>query len=277
MKKTIAILAAAAAVILTGCSTVSTDPDQQALHYDDGMFSSTEFENCVKPSNRNWDGPGDNHYTYPAGQRTFSFTGRKGSESDAITIKTSDAQELSVKGFVTFELTEDCEALRKFHESVGSKYKAYETDGWREFLGDYVAVPLNSSMDKAALQFEWRTLYSSNAALTEFEAAVKDSLPDEVQAALGEEFLTIKAVSIETPVPSEALREGLEAKEAAILENDAQKERNATLRTQYDSFRDCKQVLSEESCLILKLAEQGSIPLYPIPAGGGINVAPVPQ
>lgn len=274
------IAAAVAAVVLLGLvlvtcsSTTSTGPDEQALHYKDGPVSSKKFADCIKPSTRVWDGAFDAHYTYPAGQRTYSFTGRKGSESDAVTIKTSDAQELTVKGFVTFALTQDCDALRKFHESVGSKYEAYEPDGWRDFLGDYLAVPLNSSMDKAALEFDWRTLYSSNEALTEFEAAVKESLPNEVQAALGEEFLTIKSVSIETPLPSSALREGLESKEKAILDNDAQKERNETLRTQYDSFRDCKAVLTEESCLILKLAEQGSIPLYPIPAGGAINVQP---
>ncbi len=263
---------------LAGCSTISTQPDEQGLHYKGGSFSSKAFADCIKPSDRVWDGPGDGHFLYPAGQRTFSFTGRDGSESGPITVKTNDSQEMAVPGFVTFELTQDCDKLREFHEQVGSKYRAFSTEsgeeskGWRQFLNDYIAVPLNSSMDKAALRTDWRTLYSSAEAQTRFEEYVKASLPREVQAAIGDDFLTIKAVSIETPMPSEGLRKGLEAREQAKLDNEAQKERNATARTKYDTFRDCKKVLSEDSCLILSLAEAGEIPFYPIPEGSGFTL-----
>lgn len=269
------VLAIAVVVALAGCSSVSTQPDEQALHYKGGSFSSKKFADCVEPSDRQWDGPGDGHFIYPAGQRTFSFTGREGSESSPIVVKTNDSQEMSVPGFVTFELTQDCAKLREFHEQVGSKYKAFseesgkESGGWRTFLNDYIAVPLNSSMDKAALQTDWRTLYSSADSQAEFEQYVKENLPREVQAAIGDDFLTIKAVSIETPVPSEGLRKGLEAREQAKLDNEAQKERNATARTKYDTFRDCMEVLGEQSCLILNLAESGDVPFYPIPDGSG--------
>lgn len=268
--KTKLLVVAALAVALSGCSSVSTGPDEQAAHYKGGATQSKKFEKCIKPSTREYDGPGDSHFVYPAGQRTYSFTGRKGSEADAISVKTNDSQEMTVKGFVTFELTEDCKLLRKFHEQIGSKYEAYEAAGWSEFLGDYMGVPLNSTMDKAALSFDWRTLYSSNEALGKFETYVTENLPTEVKSAMGEGYITVKTVSLETPQPTKNLREGLESKEKAKLENDAQKEQNQKLRTQYDSFRDCKKVLSEASCVTLRLAENGDIKIYPIPQGSGI-------
>lgn len=270
----------AALVLLAGCTTVSTNPDEQALTYDGGSFTSKEFSDCVDPSKREYDGMGDGHFLYPAGQRTFSFTGRDGAEASPVVVKTNDSQELQVAGFVTFELTRDCETLRAFHEQVGSKYQAYSEEsgttsaGWGEFLNDYIAVPLNASMDKAALGYDWRTLYSSSAALTAFEGSVKEGLPREVQAALGEEFLTIEAVSLETPVPSEGLRKGLEAREQAKLETQAQAERNVTARTRYDSFTDCLEVLSEQSCVMLSLSEAGDVQFYPVPQGSDFNVTP---
>ena len=39
-------------------TTVSTGPDQVALHYSDGAFTPRRFKDCVSPSTRAWDGPG---------------------------------------------------------------------------------------------------------------------------------------------------------------------------------------------------------------------------
>jgi hypothetical protein len=37
------------AMVLTGCSSVSTPPDQVALHYKAGPIESTKFSDCVVP------------------------------------------------------------------------------------------------------------------------------------------------------------------------------------------------------------------------------------
>lgn len=79
-----------------GCTTVSTDSDQVALHYDAGAFSSTTYQECVKNNNRTWDGLGEDYYKYPAGQRNFDFTGGDDSESAPYTVVSKDNQELTV-------------------------------------------------------------------------------------------------------------------------------------------------------------------------------------
>lgn len=271
----IGIFAVLALFTMGACSGVNTQPDEVAIHYKGGALSSAKFEGCVESSNREWNGPGDDHYTYPKGQRTFSFTGRVGSEIEPVPVVTNDGQELAVPGFVTFTLNTDCKTLRSFHERVGIKYKAYKTDGWNEFLSDYLAVPLKASMNKASLASDWRSLYSDAEVQREFEEYVKENLPGEVQAALGADFLTINSVSIEKPRPEKGLRKGLAAKEEAKLQNDAQKERNTVARTKYDSMKDCRESgLSESACITIYLADQGNIPFYPVPQGGDINVAP---
>lgn len=281
------IVAIGLMVMSTGCSTVTTEPDEVAVVYNDGAFTSKSFSNCTDSSQRDWNGPGDNDFIYPAGQRTFSFTGKEGAESGPINV-TTGSQEVSISGFLTFTLNTDCKALRKFHERIGNKYKAYKDGGgWQTFLDDYVAVPLDSVLNEAAASIEtpegesaeqnWYRLYTQAEVQNDFAKYVKDNLPKEIEQTLGEEFITVNAVNIKKPNISDELRTSLSKQEEARLENEAQKERNEIARTKYDSLGDCrKSGLSEQACVTIFLAESGSIPFYPVPSGGSINVQPVP-
>jgi hypothetical protein len=280
--RTVMALFAAIALLVgaSGCgSVVKTGQDYQAVWYEDGELSAQKFKDCVDPAVRDRKGLGDKFYFYPVGDRTFSFTGRPGSESGPVTIKTKDSQEMSVLGFIQFELTTDCEVLRKFHEQIGLKYGAYFDDngksaGWGEFLNDYFAVPLNSIMDKAGLQQNWNDLYSNSASVTTFEKYVVDNLGAEIESNLPAGFINVKAVSIETPNPSEGLRKNLEARENAKAEKQVQDEKNKVRESKYAGAAECMKVFTKEQCLVLELAEKGDIPFYPVPQGGSINVTP---
>src|SRR5690606_28142836 len=63
-------------------TTVSTGPDQVALHYSDGAFTPRRFQECVASSTRAWDGPGDKHYSYPSSQRNYVFG--EGGDRDSV-------------------------------------------------------------------------------------------------------------------------------------------------------------------------------------------------
>lgn len=279
------IAAAVGALVITAglgaCSTANTGPDMMALHYSGGPFSSVNFKNCIEPGKLDYDGPGDNHYYYPSGQRTFSFTGRNNSESPQIAIKTKDSQQMMVAGFIAFELSSDCETLRKFHETVGIKLGAYFTEdgkseGWTRFISDYLLVPTNSVMDKAGLEQDWRTLYSSSQAQSDFEDYVMKNLPGEIDRAIGsKDFIKITSINIETPTPSEALLKSLEEVEAAKSQVEVQKQKNAVTREQYKSLEECKKVVSEENCVMIRLVESGKVTIVYVPRGSAI--APPPQ
>lgn len=285
MKKILVILAVCLGLVLTGCSSVNTQPDEVALHYKGGSISSAKFEKCVPVSKREFDGPGDSHYIYPQGQRTFSFTGAEGSERPPINV-TTGSQEVQVPGFVTFTLNTECDVLREFHERVGIKYGAYKDGGgWDDFLADYIAVPLDATLNKAAgaisapegesADQNWYRLYTNADTQKAFEEYVKENLPGEIEATLGSKYITVNAVSIAKPQVSDALKTSLAAKEKARLENEAQQERNTVARTKYDSMKDCRESgLSESACITIYLADEGNIPFYPVPQGGNLNVSP---
>ena len=88
-------------------STASTGPDQVSLHYKGGAFTSKRFSDCIAPSNRVFDGPGDGHFAYPASQSNFVFDTGEG-DGGPITFVTKDGIEMTVEGVANFVLNTDC-------------------------------------------------------------------------------------------------------------------------------------------------------------------------
>jgi len=278
------------AVTASGCSTASTASDEQALHYNGGAFSSKTFKNCIEPSTRNFDSPGDGHFTYPHGQRTYSFTGQKGSEHDPVAVTTREGQEVDVPGFLTFTLTDDCELLREFHEKIGSKYEAYDdAEGWASFLNDYIYTPLNSALNKAAQDIvpagegetlvpAWTRLYTSTSIQTQFSTDVETTLPELVESALGGKYITVNSVQISKPIVDAELKAAIQSKQVAQQENAAQTARNAKILTQYDTIKNCLDTgLDRQNCTLIFLEQNGAdIPFLTIPQGGAVNYQAAP-
>ena len=113
-------------------STASTGPDQVSLHYKGGAFTSKRFSDCIPPSNRVFDGPGDGHFAYPASQSNFVFDAATG-DGGPITFVTKDGIEMTVEGVANFVLNTDCGRdhrgttypggpLQRFHELIGNRY-----------------------------------------------------------------------------------------------------------------------------------------------------------
>lgn len=272
-----------ALVLTTACTAVDTDADEVGLHYEGGSYSAKKFKECYDPSTHDRVGPGDKIYLYPVGQRTFSFTGKAGSESDPIAVKTKTVGiNNTVAGYVTFTLNTDCKTIRKFHETVGKKYGAYGEDsgafsggklpdGWVKFLNDYIQVPLDSTMDTIGRTYDPYVLSASPEAQDEFEQKVKAELPRAIEAALGSQYIKVNSVQIKTPELPESLRASLEATEAAKLDKQRQDERNKVAKSAYQQYADCKKVLSESACITLKLAEDGKIPVWIVPKGENLH------
>lgn len=77
-------LLAVSALALAGCATASPAPDVDAIRYDSPPFSGTAFADCVKAGGYQMAPPwaGAAFFDYPAGQRTYTFSG-DGKGSDA--------------------------------------------------------------------------------------------------------------------------------------------------------------------------------------------------
>lgn len=236
------LLALAAVALLAGCSSVDTGPDEMALHYAGGDFSSQVFKECVPASKHQYDGPGDKHYVYPIGQRTFAFNGENdGAESGLISIVSSDLVEMTVSGLTTFNFTNDCEKIRKFHEQIGNKYrKQYGEEKnawWRAILNDYVKQSLDKAMDASAKGITFRDLYSDPDAKRIWEESVAKLTPEFITSQSGDTYFSDFRFNLQVPQPPPAIKQGFTDRQAAVEQNEAQKARNEQIRTAIDGIQ----------------------------------------
>ncbi|SDR02047.1 SPFH domain-containing protein [Thermostaphylospora chromogena] len=276
--------------MLSGCSRVSTEPDEVVLHYAGGTFEAKKFERCINPSSgATLLGPGDTAYSYPYGQRTFDFSGSKDAESDPISVVSKDNVEMKVAGSATFTLNTDCKVLRQFHEKIGLKYNAYyegeTSEGWDRMLNFYFKQPLDRAMDAASQEFEWKKLYNDPAAKQQWEERVGELARQFIKETSGGDYFCNPnyagtgpcgdvVLTIQKPEPPESLVNALAAEQAAKAENAAQAQRNAKIRTELESIRDLAKVLGPQGALLWQAIQSGKVEVIPVPQDGSITIAP---
>ena len=216
-------------------STASTGPDQVSLHYKGGAFTSKRFSDCIAPSNRVFDGPGDGHFAYPASQSNFVFTAG-GGDGGPITFVTKDGIEMTVEGVANFVLNTDCVPLeiggttyaggplQRFHELIGNRYAAYMTedgfrsDGWRQMLAIYIFRPLDTAIDRAGQGYTYAELYTDPAKKAAWEQSVLDQLPGLVDRQTDGEtqFFLNFAITLQKPEPPQSIKDELVKQQAAV-------------------------------------------------------------
>jgi hypothetical protein len=268
-------------------STTSTGPDQVALHYKGGAFTSKKFADCIAPSSRVFDGPGDGHFAYPSSQTNFVFDADSG-DGAPITFVTRDGIEMAVEGVTNFLLNTSCEpieigsktyeggALQRFHELIGNRYAAYMTedgsrsDGWRQMLGVYIARPLDTAIDRAGQSYTYTELYTDPLKKAAWEADVLEQLPDLVgrQIEGDTEFFTSFAVTLQKPEPPQSIKDELVKQQAAVAKAKAAEAeaaaREAAARAQIEVERAEAAKINER---VKVLGREGYLQQYAIDHG----------
>lgn len=288
-KSVAAVTAVVAAGLLAGCTGVSTNPDEVGLTYNAGPISDTEFDKCVNPSTREWDGPSDRHFTYPFGQRTYVFADEE-SDSGPIRVVTKDNVTMTVSGVATFALNTKCEVLRNFHERIGIKYRAWMEDGqtgdgWLNMLNTYLKQPLDKAMDAVSKEYGYKQLYSDPKVKEEWEAKVSALAAQFIKDQAGANFFCQPSyagtgkcgepvLTLQAPVPPENIQNALTAEQEAVAQNEAQKQRNQRVRTELESIKELVDVLGPEGYVLYKAVQEGKVSVVPVPNGTGLTITP---
>lgn len=259
--------------LATGCSITTPEPDQKGIVYDAGMFSDTTFQNCINPGSRDVSGWGDQGFVYPNGQRTFEFADKQGAESKPLTVVSKDNLEMTVSGVATFSLTTDCATLRKFHEQIGLKFKAYEDAGWNRLLGVYIGQPLDRAMDAAAKEYGWKDLFSNPQIKQQWEQSVAKYAAQFIQEQGGAGFFGGFAVTLQQPQPPQGVRDALASAQQALEENAAQKNKNERAKTELESIKQLVAVLGPQGAVMWQAVKDGRIQVV-VSDGGAIAVTP---
>lgn len=264
-------------------TSINTEPDQQGIWYKAGPLTSTHFDHCVLPGTRELTGGlADKTFVYPAGQRTFEYRDGEGADSGVIVALTKDNVELKTSGVVRFSLTDDCALLQKFHEQIGIKYNAKmdgskTSDGWREMLNVYLQTSLQRAVNEATQEFNWKELYNDVAVKAAWEKKVSELLPRFVQQSMDGEYFSNYSLTIQKPNLPDDLLKALQDTQTAVEQNNAQKQRNATVETETESIKRLVDILGPEGYNTYQAIKDGKITIYPIPQGSGVIVNGAPE
>lgn len=255
------------AVVLTGCSIASTDPQHVALHYTDGPFSDKKFEYCVGSGTRDTGGAADDNFYYPSGQRTFTFSRANGSDSGPLDVNTAGGQiQLIQEGQITFTLNTDCTEykdaqgkvwpggrLQKFHETIGAKMNAYTEDedkdagdGWGKFLNEYIGAVINKAVDNEGQKYQWMDLYGKADVRAQWEKDVKGTIPSLVKAQLGDDLIVVNNVQLQTPQVPDGIKQEMQNQQAAVLRNKTSEldKQNAQQFSSFQEYLNYQQALA---------------------------------
>ena len=264
-------------------TSINTEPDQQGLWYKAGPLTSTKFDHCVLPGSRELTGGlADQTFVYPAGQRTFEYRDGANADSGSIVALTKDNVELKTSGVVRFDLTDNCEILQRFHEQIGIKYEAKmdggkTSEGWNSMLQVYLQASLQRAVNEATQEFNWKELYNDVTVKAAWEKKVSELLPRFVQQSMDGEYFENYSLTIQKPTLPEDLLKALQDTQTAIEQNNAQKERNATVETEAESIKRLVDILGPEGYNTYQAIKDGRMPIYTIPQGSGVNIPGQPN
>lgn len=274
-----ALIALMMFVALSACASYDAQVDETVVEVDGYHVLKTDknLTGCHGAGQSGYGGFGNDMFSYPAGQRTYSFTGASSeSESDPVAVVTKDSQTLHQPGVIKFTLTSDCDALYDFHKKIGIKYIQADGKNWlRNFENDYLGVAISNGLNDSVSQYDWKAYYTDATLRTGVEAKLITDIQASVNQSLGSDtWIKINSVTLSKPIASETLTTGLESVEQTKLENQAIAQRNTGLLTKYDTMSDClvKKRIPQETCQLMYLAESGGISFYPVPSGSGVNI-----
>lgn len=270
MKKKLAAIVAASALVLTGCMTINTQPDEQAIRYSDPSFGAKQFQECYGPSAYSMKSVFNDGYVYPAGQRVYNFS--EGGDGGTFSVATKDGVTLVVEGAVRFRLTDDCNLFREFHERIGLKISAFEDEGWREFLKVYLRAPINRALTDATQGMEWQEIYANPEAKKSWERKVQELLPVYVEQTIGGNYVTDYEVTLQKPILPEPLENALRDTQVAVEQQKAQEARNEQVNTELESIQKLVDVLGPDAYNVYQAIKDGKVNVLPIPQGAGVFV-----
>lgn len=235
------------ALIIAGCSTVSTGASEVALEYGGGSFDSANFVKCFGNGYKSTtEGASDVYRYYPTGQRDFSFGDDDGMDMASLTSTTKDSQTVKVTGTIKFTMNLSCNEFKDttgktwpggtaqyFHELIGAKdYNgkfAYNEegsqsygDGWRLMLRQYMGFAGNRVVDDNALDYNQAQLIGDRVSKDKWEKDVLDNLPETLKKMTGGvEIFKINSVLLQRPDVAAKIADANSEKEAARIRSEA--------------------------------------------------------
>ena len=276
-------LSAAGLVLILGmpaCGLEGSETNEIGLVYSGGVIEDKAFKQILRPgSTAKSTGYGSKTYRYRTDQRTFiagprieNLPDERQPDVGPVIIVSDDDVRLASDYQLYFKLNRAEPVLRRFHENLGVKTKAWTTDGWRQLLQEYFAPQIERSMEGAALGFKWRDLYGSEEARVRFQDDVVRRLKVAIREVIGDEYFCGPSyeggdtecgsytftVGKPTPVNG-AILDAVEAEQTSVSREQAAGAENRRIQAELEGKRAQVALYGQQGAVLLEALASGKV------------------
>ena len=269
------------------------DQGEACVSYGGGLFEGRHFQGVKRPGPLFFNGWGDKLFCYPSTQRNYIVSSREGEGdvegADLITATTADSVAVQFEVATYFKLNTNDDVLQRFHEEIGLKYHAWESDGWNAMLNDSFRQQIENALQELARTYDVEALYSDPETLETIQTQVGKTLRKRVAETLGGDYFCGPTFVIGHqpgtecgPFTFSIKRIGVPAEVAAAFEANRTSEIKVKTKqneieqrkAEAQAIRELNAALAEagDQYVLLKAIESGQIKFWIIPSGQTITV-----
>lgn len=274
--------------LLTGFR--KTPRDQIGLSYGGGPIEGARFQKLVSPGHALFfNGFFDRLYQYPVTQRNYIIS-KKAQEgdvggSDFIRAPTSDRIPVDFEIAVYFKLNTD--KVRKFHEQIGLKYRAWTEEGWDRMLRDSFRQQLEFALQRESRKYAVADIYSNADVLLAVQSEVGKVLQENVSEVLGDSYFcgptfsgtgcpafTFVIKHIDVP---EQVRSAFEENRTSEIKVQTKQNEVRQREAEAEAVRKLTEALRDPNYVMLRAVESGKVSFWVIPQGQALTLQTPPQ
>lgn len=139
--------------------------------------------------------------------------------------------EMAIPVTLTFDLTTDCEQLKKFYKDYATKDNGWLNDdgtaseGWIKLLTYTVSQPAEQAVISITQKYPWQKIWNDEAVRIEYKNALQAQMPKDAAARTGGvEYFTNFQVTVGKPFPTDdRLRQSISDQQSSQAAADAER------------------------------------------------------
>ena len=218
----VALLLAVAALMLAifliagFLSIRKCDAQSACLSYGGGPTESNHFQGQFgRSSDTRLNGAFDQWFAYPVSVRAYAVSSIAGEQAGERGVNAQNAEQsrdvipsipattrdrINVDWQLTVYFKLNTNLLRRFHEEIGLRFKAYEDRGWDLMLRQTLRKQLETSLAAVTRRYNVADVWGDEQTLRAIEQAVGSTLKGQVNRALGGQYFCGPQFQAKRPV-----------------------------------------------------------------------------